>query len=63
MSVIIELPSKKESDGMRVSNGTKVFLADGTEIEGVTGVNVEINPDSIIEAVIRIPVIKIVDFS
>ena len=53
MTIKIVLP---EGDGPKATNGIKVFTDSGHEIKNITRIQMDIKPDSIIEATITVAV-------
>lgn len=56
MSVRIVLPDGK---GPKAAMGTKVYTDSGMEIERVSRIQIDILPDSILEATITVPISEI----
>lgn len=54
--ITIKLPTQ---EGLKSGIGTQVFDENGTEIEDVSSIDIRIRPDSIIMAVVEIPIEKI----
>lgn len=51
---LIEMPASPS--GLYRTQGTKVFAPDGTELTNILGVRVELEPNSIPVAYIKVPV-------
>jgi len=57
MTIRIVLP---EGNDVRACHGTRVFTADGAEIKNITSIQIDINPNCVIEATLTIAVAEVV---
>lgn len=59
MTIKIVLP---EHEGVKAGHGTRVFTSCGSEIENITRIEVDILPDSIVEATLTVAVESVENF-
>lgn len=60
MAVRIAFPAREFFEsGVRAAGGTKVYNEDGTEIQDVTRIQIDVCADSILQAVITVAVSEI----